>query len=499
MWILAYEAREEASSPSAMGLRPPPGGCLCPAPSLPISMPRMAPGAEGSGLVDTTTAPQPSPKRMHVPASGKGQERLPTYTVDLVGWGFTDASLFASDPALVIRPADKAAHLRAFLAEHTDGRPVVLVGASLGGAKALDFAHAFPELVRASLAPRSLAPESWPLAFRASQLVREVTNHCTVGKMLTTVHVTGLCPGEKPVKKPVAHPPPRKRTARGLAWGGVGACAAGPNVLTWGFRRDAASYAPLVVPCGTAVTFAWNTTGRHDVVQVAKADCNSTVIETLAVPSPLGNATVTFTKRGSYHYLCAASPDWNVSTCARSTEQTEPGHQRILRGVVRRAESTQHQMLPYCLMRFWKRFCFSALLKSPKAFAMVVKPAAPTSSVAGVLPSLQAASPAGHTSTTTRSSRTRGVMRLLLKKVYSRISVDGPISDSGQILGGARVLRSKPHLSSGITSARRRMMELMAKAWRKRCSWWLTSLKWPWPSGARARRTSKLTKPTVWS
>jgi pimeloyl-ACP methyl ester carboxylesterase len=63
-----------------------------------------------------------------------------------VGWGFTDSSLFASDPSRVIRPEDKVAHLRAFLEAHTDGRPVVLVGASLGGAKALDFAHTYPEV-----------------------------------------------------------------------------------------------------------------------------------------------------------------------------------------------------------------------------------------------------------------------------------------------------------------------------------------------------------------
>ncbi|GIL63664.1 hypothetical protein Vafri_17694 [Volvox africanus] len=72
----------------------------------------------------------------------------PTYALDLVGWGFTDSSLFQSDPSLVIRPEDKAAHMRAFLEAHTDGRPVVLVGASLGGAKALDFAHTYPELVK---------------------------------------------------------------------------------------------------------------------------------------------------------------------------------------------------------------------------------------------------------------------------------------------------------------------------------------------------------------
>ncbi|KXZ48594.1 hypothetical protein GPECTOR_26g497 [Gonium pectorale] len=72
----------------------------------------------------------------------------PTYALDLVGWGFTDSSLFSKDKSLSIRPEDKAAHMAAFLEAHTDGRPVVLVGASLGGAKALDFAHTYPERVR---------------------------------------------------------------------------------------------------------------------------------------------------------------------------------------------------------------------------------------------------------------------------------------------------------------------------------------------------------------
>ncbi len=43
---------------------------LCPFPSLPMSMPRMAPCAEGSSEARSTTAPQPSPNRMHVPVRG---------------------------------------------------------------------------------------------------------------------------------------------------------------------------------------------------------------------------------------------------------------------------------------------------------------------------------------------------------------------------------------------------------------------------------------------
>lgn len=61
-----------------------------------------------------------------------------------------------------------------------------------------------------------------------------------------------------------------------------------------------------------------------------------------------------------------------------------------------------------------------------------------TSSGAGDKPSLQPASPGGHISTTTRSSRTAGVMRVLLKKVYSRMSVLGPKAATGRSLRAGR-------------------------------------------------------------
>jgi hypothetical protein len=47
--------------------------------------------------------------------------------------------------------------------------------------------------------------------------------------------------------------------------------------------------------------------------------------------------------------------------------------------------------------------------------------------------------------------------------------------------------RSRPHHSSGTTSARLSSTELMAKAWRRRSSWWLTSVKWPWGWGLGGR------------
>ncbi len=54
-----------------------------------------------------------------------------------VGWGFTDHEPFARDPSLVVSPAAKREHLLAFLRARglgAGGRPVVLLGTSVGGA-----------------------------------------------------------------------------------------------------------------------------------------------------------------------------------------------------------------------------------------------------------------------------------------------------------------------------------------------------------------------------
>lgn len=67
------------------------------------------------------------------------------YAVDLAGWGFSDCG-FAENPNIPLGPAQKRAHLRAFC-EEVVGRPVVLLGASLGGTVAIDFALEHPELV----------------------------------------------------------------------------------------------------------------------------------------------------------------------------------------------------------------------------------------------------------------------------------------------------------------------------------------------------------------
>jgi pimeloyl-ACP methyl ester carboxylesterase len=67
------------------------------------------------------------------------------YAVDLAGWGFTDCG-FASDPNIPLGPPQKRAHLRAFV-EQIVRRPVVLLGTSLGGTVALDFALHHQDLV----------------------------------------------------------------------------------------------------------------------------------------------------------------------------------------------------------------------------------------------------------------------------------------------------------------------------------------------------------------
>jgi len=66
-----------------------------------------------------------------------------TWAVDLLGWGFTDAG---DGGVGDYSPEAKRAHLYAFWKENI-GRPMVLCGASLGGAAAIDFATNHPEAV----------------------------------------------------------------------------------------------------------------------------------------------------------------------------------------------------------------------------------------------------------------------------------------------------------------------------------------------------------------
>lgn len=70
-------------------------------------------------------------------------ERQETWSVDLLGFGFTDR------PAnLSFSPAAIKSHLYAFWKTLID-RPVILVGASMGGAAAIDFALTYPDAVHA--------------------------------------------------------------------------------------------------------------------------------------------------------------------------------------------------------------------------------------------------------------------------------------------------------------------------------------------------------------
>lgn len=77
----------------------------------------------------------------------------PVYAVDTVGWGFTDASFVADTwnatrTAVNLGPLQKREHLHAFHRQEI-GRPAVVVGTSIGGATALDFALNHPEDVAA--------------------------------------------------------------------------------------------------------------------------------------------------------------------------------------------------------------------------------------------------------------------------------------------------------------------------------------------------------------
>jgi len=85
-------------------------------------------------------------RRLH-PLLASEPHGLEPWAIDLVGWGFTDAAPFSRDRAAALPPAAKRAHLLAFWRERLDGRPMLLVGASLGGAVAMDFAVEHPEAV----------------------------------------------------------------------------------------------------------------------------------------------------------------------------------------------------------------------------------------------------------------------------------------------------------------------------------------------------------------
>ncbi|MEO1377802.1 MAG: alpha/beta fold hydrolase, partial [Cyanobacteria bacterium J06635_10] len=64
-----------------------------------------------------------------------------TWAVDLLGFGFTDRLA-----GIKFNPNDIKTHLHCFW-KNLINQPVILVGASMGGAAAIDFALTYPEIV----------------------------------------------------------------------------------------------------------------------------------------------------------------------------------------------------------------------------------------------------------------------------------------------------------------------------------------------------------------
>lgn len=63
------------------------------------------------------------------------------YAVDLAGWGFSDCG-FGDNSNITLGPDQKREHLQKFI-EDVVGRPVIILGTSLGGSVAIDFAAAY--------------------------------------------------------------------------------------------------------------------------------------------------------------------------------------------------------------------------------------------------------------------------------------------------------------------------------------------------------------------
>lgn len=63
------------------------------------------------------------------------------YAVDLAGWGFSDCG-FSENSNITLGPEQKREHLQKFI-EDVVGRPVILLGTSLGGSVAIDFAASY--------------------------------------------------------------------------------------------------------------------------------------------------------------------------------------------------------------------------------------------------------------------------------------------------------------------------------------------------------------------
>ncbi|KAG2431107.1 hypothetical protein HXX76_009637 [Chlamydomonas incerta] len=141
-----------------------------------------------------------------------------------------------------------------------------------------------------------------------------IDNHCTHGKQLAKIH--------------------------------VGACATPKNTITWGYRRDNASYAALQLTCGETLTFSW-ASGRHDVAEVEKPDCTSPTIMyygngtryangTYMPPAATGSVSFTYTKAGKHYYKCDVPNHCTVGrmllvvdvTCPTTTRTASPPPRR---------------------------------------------------------------------------------------------------------------------------------------------------------------------------
>jgi pimeloyl-ACP methyl ester carboxylesterase len=98
-----------------------------------------------------------------------------TWAVDLLGFGFTERS-----PSIEINPANIKSHLYHFWATMIH-RPIILVGASMGGAAAIDFALSYPQVVErlvlidsAGFTKGGKAMPLWlaPLTYLAAEFLR---------------------------------------------------------------------------------------------------------------------------------------------------------------------------------------------------------------------------------------------------------------------------------------------------------------------------------------
>lgn len=82
------------------------------------------------------------------------QENIEAHFLDVLGWGLTEKPRV---PGFSYGPDAKREHLRAYHEQVMHSKPMVLVGASVGGAVAIDFALRYPERVQALalLAPQA--------------------------------------------------------------------------------------------------------------------------------------------------------------------------------------------------------------------------------------------------------------------------------------------------------------------------------------------------------